>query len=171
MLRDSNITGIPEHEPSGMQVGVTVDSRIPGVTILECRAPIFISVCQSRNRGSSIQNARRLNKPGSVVARDLLARCQDALGDWACDSVIALPRRTALAAARREVYRRSFASVSTASCRCVSQLIWQAFEACASSRISASPLMDDACRWTVAGQSARLVRANALAANHKPQTC
>ena len=75
MLRDSNITGIPEHEPSGMQVGVTVDSRIleaaileagrcvtvdsriPGVTILECRAPIFISVCQSRNRGSSIQNA------------------------------------------------------------------------------------------------------------------
>ena len=89
---------------------VTVDSRIPGVTILECRAPIFISVCQSRNRGSSIQNARRLNKPGSVVARDLLARCQDALGDWACDSVISLFRRTALAAVRRDVYRCNFAT-------------------------------------------------------------
>ena len=61
-------------------------------------------------------------------------------------------------------------NVSTASCRCVSQLIWQAFEACASSRISAAPLIDDACRWTVAGQSARVVRANALVANHNPQT-
>ena len=39
--------------------GVTVDSRIPGVTILECRARqfLFLSVCQSRNRGSSIQCA------------------------------------------------------------------------------------------------------------------
>ena len=89
---------------------VTVDPRIPGVTILECRARQFLFLSVRAVTAVPRSRMRRLNKPGSVVARHLLARCQDALGDWACDSVISLFRRTALAAARREVYRRSFAT-------------------------------------------------------------
>jgi len=58
-------------------------------------------------------------------------------------------------------------NVNTASCRCVSQLIWQAFDA-PSSRIAAAPLTYDTRRWTVAGKSARVVRAHALAVNLKP---